>query len=110
MSLPERQQEILDQIEQTLHAADPRLKSMFAAFAQRASRDPRPATETISSKRAMIISIVVISMVGALMVMATVVATGRACPGLPSDQTVASAAVRYAACNQSTAAWSKGAR
>jgi hypothetical protein len=32
MSLPRRQQQILNQIEQALQTADPKLKSMFAAF------------------------------------------------------------------------------
>ena len=47
MSLPDRQQQILDQIEQVLQAADPRLKSMFAAFARMAPRDLVPVTEVI---------------------------------------------------------------
>ena len=110
MSLPERQQQVLDQIEQTLQKADPGLKSMFAAFTQLASREAMPAIEAISSRRAKIISIVALSVLGALWLMVTVAATGNACPGLPSDQAVASAAVRYAACSHDTAAWSKGGR
>jgi hypothetical protein len=113
MSLPARQQLILDQIEQTLQAADPGLRSMFAGFARLASREAMPASEAISGRRprrTKIIFIVVISALGMLMIMLTFVATGRACPGLSSDQAVASAAVRHAACSQSTDAWSKGAR
>jgi hypothetical protein len=36
--------------------------------------------------------------------------TNGDCPGLSSDQVVATAAVRYAGCSQSTDAWSKGGR
>jgi Protein of unknown function (DUF3040) len=110
MSLPERQQRVLDQIEQTLQKADPGLKSMFAAFGQLAAREAAPAIEVISSRRAKIISIVVLSVLGALWLAVTVVATGNACPGLPSDQAVVTASVRYAACSHSTAAWTRGGR
>ena len=58
----------------------------------------------------MMISIVALSLLGALWLMVTVVATGNACPGLPSDQAVVSAAQRCAACSHDTAAWSKGGR
>jgi hypothetical protein len=56
---------------------------------------------------ARVICIVVIGVLG--MVMLSFFATSKACPGL-SDQFVASAAVRYAACSKSTDAWSKGGR
>jgi hypothetical protein len=111
MSLPARQQLVLDQIEQILQAADPRLKSMFAAFARLAPREAIPATEVIpgrAARRTVMISIIVISVLG--LAMLSIVATSKACPGLSSDQVVASAAVRYAACSQSTDAWSKGGR
>ena len=36
--------------------------------------------------------------------------TSSDCPGLTSDQVVASAAVRYDGCTHSTDAWSKGGR
>ena len=105
MSLPERQQEVLDQIEQSLHQSDPGLSSMFTGFAKLV-----PATGASTGRRAMMISIVALSLLGALWLMVTVVATGNACPGLPSDQAVVSAAQRYAACSHDTAAWSKGGR
>jgi len=110
MGLPERQQAALDQIEQALQKADPGLKSMFAAFGRMASREAMPAIEAISSRRAKIISIVALSVLGVLWLIVTVAATGNACPGLPSDQAVVSAAVRYAACSHDTAAWTKGGR
>ena len=112
MSLPARQQAVLDQIERILAAADPHLKSVFAAFARVASRDAMPATEAISQRSTrqwtLLICIVVISLLSAVTVF--VVATSRACQGLSSDQVVATATVRYAACSKQTDAWSKGGR
>ena len=110
MSLPERQQEVLDQIEQSLHQSDPGLRSMFAGFAKLASPAAMPATGASTGRRAMMISIVALSLLGALWLMVTVVATGNACPGLRSDQAVVSAAQRYAACSHDTAAWNRGGR
>ena len=116
MSLPDRQQMILDQIEQVLQAADPRLKSMFAIFGRLACREAMPATEAMSApepkpgrpvRRIVLVSVVLISVLGA--VVFNVISTGNECPGLSSDQVVASAAVRYAACTHSVDAWSKGA-
>jgi hypothetical protein len=111
MSLPARQQKILDQIEQVLQAADPRLKSMFASFARMAPAEAAPATEAISGRsvrRTVMVSVLVLSMLGVITF--NVFTAGKDCPGLSSDQVVASAAVRYAACSHATNAWSKGAR
>jgi hypothetical protein len=106
-----RQQAILDQIEQFLQAADPRLRSMFAAFHRSVKAQAMPATEVISSwpaRRVLVVCVVVISLLGEFVV--GIRATAHDCPGLSSDQLVASAAVRYAACRKSTAVWSKGGR
>ena len=111
MSLPARQQRILDQIEQVLQAADPRLKSAFAAFARRASGQAMPATEAIttwSARRMVLICVVVASLLGVLTL--SLLATRDNCPRLASDQVVTSAAVRLAGCNSSTDAWNRGAR
>jgi hypothetical protein len=174
MSLPDRQQQILDQIEQALQSADPALKSMYAMFGRLTSPEAMPAIEAmpgedageaeataaaagamgkaavtgpadesagtgaarkpaasrvavgvvgpITSKagiasmagsrrrarRALVIAVIVLGLLG-LMIF-NVVSAGSQCPGLSSDQVVASAAVRYAACSHSTDAWSKGAR
>jgi hypothetical protein len=111
MSLPDRQQQILDQIEQVLQAADPRLKSMFAAFARMAPRDVVPGTEVVAARsvrRTVLICVMVLSLLGVLML--SILATRDVCPGLSSDQAVVSASVRYAACSKSTDAWSRGAR
>jgi hypothetical protein len=116
MSLPRRQQLILNQIEQALQAADPRLKSMFAAFGRSARAREQaaaaPAAEFLSdrpSRRTLaIFMMVVVCMLGILVV--GIRSTSRDCPGLTSDQVVASAAVRYGGCSHSTDAWSKGGR
>jgi hypothetical protein len=144
VSLPERQQKILDQIEQVIQAADPGLRSMFSIFGRLTSPEAMPATEAMptaaearaagaaesapglpgpepsrawapreisfrrSARRILVLAVIVLSMVGALLF--DVVKAGSQCPGLSSDQVVATAAVRYAACNHSTDAWSKGAR
>jgi Protein of unknown function (DUF3040) len=180
MSLPDRQQQILDQIEKALQSADPALKSMYAMFGRLTSPEAMPATEAMPAgeggtgeggtgegaaadsaramgmaavtgaasdsaggpaarkpapswvavgvvgpvaskagvastaasrrraRRALVISLIVLGLLG-LMIF-NVVSTSSQCPGLSSDQVVASAAVRYAACSHSTDAWSKGAR
>jgi len=111
MSLPDRQQQVLDQVEQVLQAADPRLKSMFAAFARMAPRDRLPVTKAIpvrSARRTVLICVMVLSLLGVLML--SFLATKDVCPGLSSDQAVVSASIRYAACSKSTDAWSRGAR
>jgi DUF3040 family protein len=111
MSLPDRQQAILDQIEQILEAADPWLKSMFAAFARLAPREAGPAAEVISDGRARRVVVISVLLISALsLILIGVVATSNDCPGLSSDQVVASAAVRFAACSKATDAWSKGGR
>jgi len=112
MSLPGRQQVVLDQIERVLAAADPQLKSMFAAFARFTSHEALPETEVISRQTVrgwlMMISIMVVGVLSLAMLF--VVANSRACPGLSSDQVVASAAVRFAGCSKATNSWSKGGR
>jgi hypothetical protein len=112
MSLPPRQQRILNQIEQALQAADPKLKSMFASFGRSARAQPGPAVEVISdrpSRRTLVIfMMIVVCMLGVLVI--GIRSTNSDCPGLSSDQVVAPAAVRYAGCTQSTDAWSRGGR
>jgi hypothetical protein len=116
MSLPRRQQMILNQIEQALQAADPRLKSMFAAFGRSARAREQaaavPAAEILSdrpSRRALAIFMTVVVCMLAVLVVG-IRSTSSDCPGLSSDQVVASAAARYAGCDHSTDAWSKGGR
>jgi len=52
--------------------------------------------------------VIVAAAVGALVV--GIRSTSGDCPGLSSDQVIASAAVRYAGCSSSTDAWSRGGR
>ena len=125
MTLSARQQAILDQIERALAAADPQLKSKFSSFTRLTSRDTMPETETEietetvpaderrrrrvkSMVGLLVVSVMAASLVGAFLF--SVIGMRNDCPGLPSDQTMASAAVRYAACSHDTAAWSKGGR
>jgi len=49
MSLPPRQQAVLDQMEHVLQSADPRLKSMFAAFHRTVKAQDMPKREVISA-------------------------------------------------------------
>jgi hypothetical protein len=112
MNLPHRQQRILNQIEQALQAADPRLKSMFAAFGRSARTQASPAAEVISdrpSRRTLVIFMMIVVCMLAVLVVG-IRSTSGDCPGLPSDQAVASAVTRYADCNQSTDAWNRGGR
>jgi Protein of unknown function (DUF3040) len=110
MSLPRRQQRILDQIEQALHAADPRLKSMFALLGPALRAKPGPAVEALSdrpSRRTVVIlMMVVVSLLGVLVV--GIRSTSGDCPGQTSDQAAAAALARYDGCSQSTAVWSRG--
>jgi hypothetical protein len=113
MSLPRRQQRILNQIEHALQAADPGLRSMFASFGGRSSRvHAGPAVEAIAggpSRRTLVIFLmVVVCALGVLVV--GIRSTSGDCPGLSSDQVVAPAAARFAGCSQSTDAWSRGGR
>ena len=86
MSLPERQQQILDQIEQVLQAADPRLKSMFAAFARLAPQGAEPVTEVIvrqparrTARRTALICVMVLSLLGVLLL--SILGAKDVCPG-----------------------------
>jgi hypothetical protein len=111
MSLPTSQQRILDQIELILQAGDPRMKSMFAAFTRFTSWEAMPTREAISAHLPRLRVLIPIMLVTALsIVFLGIFATSTACPRLSSDQAVASAATRLAACTNSTDAWSKGGR
>ena len=123
MNLSRRQQKILDQIDQALQAADPGLKSMFASFGRSAGK---PAPERVRrrpvragayssdisvrpSRRTLTVFMIVVVCLLVSLVFG-IRSTSRDCPGLSSDQVVASATVRYAGCSQSTDAWSRGGR
>lgn len=52
MSLPARQQRVLDQIEETIQTRDPRLKSLFAIFVRLTSTEAMPRIEELSPRAA----------------------------------------------------------
>lgn len=113
MSLPPRQQAVLDKIEAALHASDPRLNGMFAIFTRLTSLDAMPTREAVVARLsrprpAVLISLVLVGILS--VVLLGLFSVGTACPRLSSDQEVASASVRLAGCNTSTDAWSKGGR
>jgi hypothetical protein len=112
MTLPRRQQRILNQIEQALQAADPKLKSTFAAFGRSVRAQAGPAVESISGRpsrrRLVIFMMIVVCLLGVLVI--GIRSTSGDCPGLSSDQVVAPAVTRFAGCSQSTDAWSRGGR
>lgn len=98
MSLPHHQQITLDQIERVLHAADPRLKSMFAGFHHSVRVEAMPAREIIrprSPRRLLVICALVIGLLGLLVL--SIRFSGSACPGPPSGR-IATTAARYPSC------------
>jgi hypothetical protein len=50
MSLPVRQERVLGQIEHSLHASDPRLRSMFATFTKLTRGQQMPRLEQLESR------------------------------------------------------------
>ena len=93
MSLPTRQQHVLDQIEASLQSGDPRLKSMFATFTRLTSRDAMPARESICRRltaKTMVISIVVTAMLG--LVLAAALVSGPGCVRTPPKNATARSA------------------
>jgi len=111
MSLPPRQQAILDQIEQRLQGADPELSSMFEAFHRSARARPVPRTEVISRRSPRLLVMICVSLVSAIGVLVVGIrSTSSDCPGVLSDQVVASATVRYDGCSQSTDVGCRGGR
>ncbi len=68
MILPRRQQSVLDRIDRALGAADPELRSSYAAFARRAQDAPFPAAEVITGRRVrfLVLALVIVLAVGFL--------------------------------------------
>jgi hypothetical protein len=110
MSLPARQQRVLDRIEQGLQTADPRLKSMFTNWGRWVGPTEMPATEIVGARLRPAAMIGVLAVGVLIVVLICIPASAKACPGLSSDQVVATAAVRLAASLSRHAAWSKGGR
>ena len=68
MILPRRQQAVLDRMDRALGAADPELRSSYAAFARRARDAPFPAAEVITGRpvRFLVLALVILLAVGFL--------------------------------------------
>ena len=68
MILPRRQQAILDQMERALSAADPQLRSIYAAFARRAEGASFPEAEVIATRpvRFLVLGLVILLALGFL--------------------------------------------
>lgn len=63
MSLPARQQRVLDRIEQTLVADEPRLGSLFAIFTRLTCHEAIPGNEHVGSKLRRLAVIVVVTVI-----------------------------------------------
>jgi hypothetical protein len=68
MNLPRRQQAVLDRMDRALGAADPGLRSSYAAFARRARDAPFPVAEVITGRpvRFLVLALVILLAVGFL--------------------------------------------
>jgi hypothetical protein len=68
MILPRRQQAILDQMERALGAADPQLRSSYAAFTRRTGGAPLPETEVIAPRpvRFLVLGVIILLALGFL--------------------------------------------
>ena len=68
MILPRRQQAVLKRMDRALDAADPELRSSYAAFARRARGAPFPAAEIITGRpvRFVVLALVVVLAIGFL--------------------------------------------
>ena len=62
MSLPGRQQHVLDKIENSLEVTDPQLMAMFAAFTKVTAADVMPAREVIRSRLPQVVLVCVMAL------------------------------------------------
>ncbi len=108
-SLPARQQRALDQIEKTLLADDPRLRSMFAIFTRLTRHEAMPMTEQARTRlwqfrpRAAVLSIALIAVLSALVLIP--LGPGRSrCGASPAAPAHGQAASRTKDCSRTAAA------
>lgn len=80
MSLPARQQRVLDQIETILQARDPALTSMFAAFARLAGQEAMPKIEELKGRLSRLLQPVMLIPLLAVVIVSSIVA-GSFVPG-----------------------------
>ena len=104
MSLPARQQRVLDQIETILQARDPALTSMFATFARLTAQEAMPKIEELKGRLSRLLQPVLLIPLLAVIIVSSIVA-GSFVPG-PRCGSVATArgtghviAGKAAACN-----------
>jgi hypothetical protein len=84
---------------------------MFAKWAKLAAqKDEMPGTEIVGTRLRPAAMVAIVAAGVLIAILSWLPAAGKECPGLSSDQVVASAAVRLAAGQNNTDAWSKGAR
>jgi hypothetical protein len=94
MSLPTRQQRVLDQIEKTFQARDPWLTSLFATFARLNSHEAMPASETLTGRLSRFLRpVVVVPLV--LVFLAGAVVAGSFIPGPHCSTAQASAGIAH---------------
>ena len=105
MSLPARQQRVLDQIETILQARDPALTSMFATFARLTAQEAMPKIEELKGWLSRLLQPVMLIPLLAVVIVSSIV-VGSFVPG-PHCGSVATArgtgyviAGKSAACNQ----------
>jgi hypothetical protein len=85
MSLPARQRHVLDRIERTLVAEEPRLGSLFAVFTRMTRHEAMPGTEQVTNplaRRAAVIAVTLIAVMG-IVVALWLAPGGLACPSPP---------------------------
>ena len=88
MTLPARQQRVLDQIEVTLQARDPRLMSLFATFARLTWHEAMPTTEQLGARLSgmlrpvLLIPALLVAMVSIALLASFTTATPH-CPATP---------------------------
>jgi hypothetical protein len=82
MNLPRRQQVILDRMDHALGAADPQLRSRYAAFTRRAGGAPLPAAEVIATRpvRFLVLALIVLLAIGVLALGVSSTSGGCAAP------------------------------
>ena len=108
MSLPARQQRVLDQIEMILQARDPHLTSLFAIFARLTSHDEMPKVEELKGRLArllrpaMLIPVVVVVIVSSV-VLGSFVPSTRCSTGRVASGTAYVVAGKQGICNPGAA-------
>jgi hypothetical protein len=116
MRLPAREQRVLDQIEMTFQARDPRLTSQFATFARLTAHEAMPRIEELSGRLSRLLKPVVLIPMLAILIVSSVVAgsftPSRRCSTVPTAKGATYAAAKTNGCNADRMAgsWSQDGR